>query len=927
MDDCHELMGSLLNHIVVSPLPEIQVADEPVNRLERSDSIPLHAFALPLPADEKEKACDDGGDEEIEPALYKKVIYIPDVAQGSNRGKRARNNTQEGSPCFDKNLWEEEKHEQVEDRRSSNKDKTCYQWCSMQKTGECLASYRSEWTHCFELGVIVASHYLFWENIVWGIFMGAWLQQQTRGKVGSVEVFSSTLLCGSAFVLLGGQALLIAGVSAPTVIFIVSVSDVADRLLIDFLPWMGWVGIWGSLVLVILAVSGACRFTATAITFFTWEAIQIFVGMSFVWNAVEEIVKAFNNNASLDSSMLSLWLATSSFVVSTFLSQAGRFRLFNRKLCRAVGNCALSITLLLCTGVTYLPKLDRPHLQRLAFPSTGFRTDGVTELGSLVNLKNVPLWAIFLAAIPGSLLASMIFVDHNAASILIQYKVGSNASRTMSRNWDISIIAILVFMCGIFGLPFCYGLFFQSLKHVQALTHDKHSDLESQESQNDIRVQRISGLIASLLSGLPLVPGLSWITAKIPLAVVVGLFIEMALQTLTPLRFFDNTRVLLTDPSLCSVPSRQFSSIKAVLQYTSIQFACTLVIFATSKTPAAIIFPLFILLMIWLRHCPLRSLFIKKGLDKLDRKLTDEQPKIQTTGMKIFNNPHARGRNIHNCASQNRQNNKVGRRKTMGADKTPDQAPLPWNNNSNPTALPPATKRRLNERRSRRNKRMKKTLSLDPSQQCDVNTLLHTVVLPLPCRYKLKNPEEEESSSFSFSTSRSIMKQMSTHLIPKLKKSSELQNPIEMHSNILYDPGSDTRPNTYNSMTNLSPARSASKPNRGDCVDYTTDGETLIKVVNSQSSQYPNAQTQQNSALNQRKEGSTVCAPAVVHEIRPLPKPTKHDIFPIEGRIQPKKKISNAIDETSRRTRMILNQRRWPSNKPMPSVSKGPNGG
>jgi len=54
------------------------------------------------------------------------------------------------------------------------------------------------------------------------------------------------------------------------------------------------------------------------------------------------------------------------------------------------------------------------------FPRTGFRTDGLTKLGSLVKLKNVPLWAIFLAVIPGSLLASMIFVDHNAASILIQ---------------------------------------------------------------------------------------------------------------------------------------------------------------------------------------------------------------------------------------------------------------------------------------------------------------------------------------------------------------------------------------------------------------------------------------------------------------------------------------------------------------------------
>ena len=72
--------------------------------------------------------------------------------------------------------------------------------------------------------------------------MGAWLQQQTKAKAISIEVFSSTLLCGSAFVLLGGHALLIAGVSAPAVIFIVSVLDVGDRLLIDFLPWMDWMG-------------------------------------------------------------------------------------------------------------------------------------------------------------------------------------------------------------------------------------------------------------------------------------------------------------------------------------------------------------------------------------------------------------------------------------------------------------------------------------------------------------------------------------------------------------------------------------------------------------------------------------------------------------------------------------------------------------
>ena len=72
---------------MVSPLPKIHVqADGLINILDRSDSIPLHVFSFPLPTGEKENACDDGGDEEIELALHKKVIYILDIAQGSNKG-------------------------------------------------------------------------------------------------------------------------------------------------------------------------------------------------------------------------------------------------------------------------------------------------------------------------------------------------------------------------------------------------------------------------------------------------------------------------------------------------------------------------------------------------------------------------------------------------------------------------------------------------------------------------------------------------------------------------------------------------------------------------------------------------------------------------------------------------------------------------
>eukprot|EP01018_Ginkgo_biloba_P017825 Gb_28336 [translate_table: standard] len=980
-------MGSPLKQTVVSPLPEIQVADEPINRIESPDSIPLHAFPLPLPSDHWEKACCEGGDEEREQALYKKVIYIPDTTEPSSRRQKARNYAKGGSPCPERlpgEIREEQRQEHVEDRRISNRDKVCYQWYSKYEVKECLASYKREWKYCFEFGVILTSHYLFWENIVWGILMGAWLEQQTRGRVGSVEVFSSYLLCGTAFVLLGGQALLIVGVSAPAVIFVIAVSDVSDKLLIEFLPWMGWVGIWSSVVLMILAASGACRFTRRRITFFTWEAIQIFIGMTFIWNAVEEIVHFFSNDVSLDSSILSLWLATSSSMVSAFLSQAGRFRLFNRKLCRVVGNCALPITLLLFTSVAFLPKLDRPWLQRVVFPVTGFRTDGITELGSLVRLKSIPIWAIFLAIIPGSLLASMIFVDHSATSLLIDDKAGLNMNTSKSRSWDVIIIALLVLVCGIFGLPFCYGLYFQqlnfkyfslyvciqSLKHVHALTQPKNADVESQEEfQNEIRVQRISGLIASLLSGLPLVPGLSWITAKIPFAVVAGLFLELALQTFKPLRFLEYTKLLLTDnPPLHS--SRHGSSTGAVGQYTFIQFACTLIIFATSKTPAAILFPLFIILMMWSRHCPLRTVFTTQGLDKFDGKLLNDEPKNnQMTDIRIVNSQA-----LTHITQPNPRRTNNAHRAAVIEDRT-SGSPLPW---KSPTLLPTTSTRRLKERSRRRNKRKRPTTSIHSSQEPDNRDVnLHRVVLPVPCRYQVKKATDfaskEEESSYSFSASKSIVRQLSPQLILKRKKNS----PIEMHSNLLYDPGWDEPYVTANCSRSL-PAGPESKylstqctlnpqvtekcrqdcgvsrePNKRPCLEGTDDDddeETRMKMGNRQgvgscikrsdsrppsssslasspSQTYGNNivgnESKKSVAKIRKREGVDVV------ELRALPRPSKHDVYPsntnnrsiVDERLQTKKKFSsNTNAESSRRARMVLNQSIWPSNKPMPST-------
>ncbi|KAL6064778.1 Anion transporter [Balamuthia mandrillaris] len=133
---------------------------------------------------------------------------------------------------------------------------------------------------------------------------------------------------------------------------------------------------------------------------------------------------------------------------------------------------------------------------------------------------------------------------------------------------------------------------------------------------------RLSNFGQSLLIGLMLSPGLIKVLAWIPRGILSGLFLYMGFASFYGNQFAERLMLLITDPRrrpgypyLFGVP------FGVTVLFTGIQLLLWAIIFAvtSSRTPAAVVFPLFILLLVPLRVFLFpRISLMKHYLDKLD---------------------------------------------------------------------------------------------------------------------------------------------------------------------------------------------------------------------------------------------------------------------------------------------------------------------
>eukprot|EP01028_Stygiella_incarcerata_P006795 TRINITY_DN2769_c3_g1_i1.p1 TRINITY_DN2769_c3_g1~~TRINITY_DN2769_c3_g1_i1.p1 ORF type:complete len:916 (-),score=249.49 TRINITY_DN2769_c3_g1_i1:162-2804(-) len=484
-----------------------------------------------------------------------------------------------------------------------------------------LPWYVSDWKDGFTTKALSAVLVLFLACFTPAVAFGGLMDKVTHGNIGVAEMVLATSICGIVFAVFSGQPLVVLGGTGPMLIFTGVLYDWSERLSMDFLAFYGWVGIWIAVILIICALADAAALNRFC-TRFTDEIFAALISLLFIYEALKDLVLIYGEGDEAVSFYCTIIMFGTHYLASTFknMPQSPLLRHWAREFLADFGTI---LCVALMTGFSYL--FPDVHIARLDVPDEFGTTNG---RGWLVNLGNIDIGGALIALFPAVFASVLLFLDQNITARIVN-RTDHKLKKGPGYHLDMLVLGILVFVCSLFGLPWLVAATVNSLVQVTSLAtveeiqdgqHVKKTFLQLQEN-------RLSATGAHLLIAcmLPIL----FIVRVIPMSVLFGLFLFMGVTSLQGNQFFERMKLWFFDPAhypqnhiVRNVP------LKTIHKFTALQLLCLAVLWAVKMTILAILFPLFILLLI-----PLRALIVKfispEFLEILDWEEEGPPPSIQ----------------------------------------------------------------------------------------------------------------------------------------------------------------------------------------------------------------------------------------------------------------------------------------------------------
>ncbi|XP_045822147.1 probable boron transporter 6 [Trifolium pratense] len=347
--------------------------------------------------------------------------------------------------------------------------------------------YKQDWTCAVSTGlrIFAPTFYIFFASALPVIAFGEQLNRDTDGTLSTVETLTSTAMCGIIHSIFGGQPLLILGVAEPTVImytilysFCSRRPELGPKL---FLAWAGWVCVWTSFLLILLAVFNAC----TIISRFTRLAEELFgtlITVLFFQEAVEGLISEFkipkDANPSLEeyqfhwrytNGLLSIIFFFGLLFTAILSRRARKWRYGTGWIRGIIADYGVPLMVVFWTILSYtVPSKVPSDVPRRLFCKLPWEAASLYHWTVVKDMGKVPLPFIFGAFIPAVMIAGLYFFDHSVASKLAQQK-DFNLQKPSAYHYDILLLGIMTFICGILGLPPANGVLPQSPMHTKSL--------------------------------------------------------------------------------------------------------------------------------------------------------------------------------------------------------------------------------------------------------------------------------------------------------------------------------------------------------------------------------------------------------------------------------------------------------------------------
>ncbi|XP_073726451.1 electroneutral sodium bicarbonate exchanger 1 [Misgurnus anguillicaudatus] len=532
------------------------------------------------------------------------------------------------------------------------------------------------------------------------ITFGGLLGEATEGRISAIESLLGASMTGVAYSLFAGQPLTILGSTGPVLVFEKILFKFCKDFELSYLSLRTCIGLWTAFLCLILVATDASSLVCY-ITRFTEEAFAALICLIFIYEALEKLfhlgeLYPINRHGELDkltlafcrcaepdnpsNKTLELWnkrnitstsvswsnltvtecldlhgqfigsacghhgpytpdvlfwsaiLFFGTFFLSTFLKQFKTSRYFPTRVRSMVSDFAVFLTIVLMVLVDYI--IGVPS-QKLQVPNKFKPTRD--DRGWLINpIGRNPWWTVLAAPIPALLCTILIFMDQQITAVIINRKE-HKLQKGCGYHLDLLMVGLMLAVCSIMGLPWFVAATVLSISHVNSLKLESESSAPGEQPKFlGIREQRLTGLVIFLLMGCSVF--MTGALQFIPMPVLYGVFLYMGASSLKGIQFFD--RLMLFGMPAKHQPDfiyLRHVPLRKVHLFTLTQLTCLVLLWVIKTSPAAIVFPMMVLALVFIRKL-LDLCFTKRELSYLDdlmpesikkKKLDDDSKKAQ----------------------------------------------------------------------------------------------------------------------------------------------------------------------------------------------------------------------------------------------------------------------------------------------------------
>lgn len=491
--------------------------------------------------------------------------------------------------------------------------------------------YRSDWTDAATLKVLSSTFFIFFTSFGPAITFSLLLSESTKNEVGAIEVLLATSITGILFAIFAGQPMVIVGVTGPVSILTITIYTLAQQLGISFIPFYGWSQLWGGFMLILLAIFNACD-SLKLVTRFSCEIFGVLIALVYLHTGINGISLVLGNmRTGFDGALLQFIIAIGTLYTAQVLSHAKNWHILSDTVRGTISDYGATLAIIMWSFVPAMAnyRLDDGRIPTLFVPLTFETSSGRAWL---VDFTDIPIWGVFAAILPGAIIAILFFFDHNVSSLLAQ-EAEMKLKKASAFHLDFFVVGLSLVLTGILGIPPTNGLIPQAPLHVKSLQQKRRiyvNDKPTDEYEvTGVHEQRVSNFMQSLLCGIVCFRPFSDVLREIPKAVLYGLFLFLGLSSFEDNEFAYRLGLLVMDPALRKMRVHPYEFVlqlkfPSVCKFTLIQAVLCGAIFGITFTPAAVVFPVLIALLVCMRIYLLPKIFTALELRLLDSYILKE---------------------------------------------------------------------------------------------------------------------------------------------------------------------------------------------------------------------------------------------------------------------------------------------------------------